>query len=57
MSDIIQWAIVGIALLISTIYMVRKLRRTATSKCDGCCEGCKLHANPETCDDPKRHQN
>ncbi|MCL5104214.1 MAG: FeoB-associated Cys-rich membrane protein [Armatimonadetes bacterium] len=41
MTTIIQWIIVGAAVAIAAIYLIRKLRRESTGDCDGCCEGCK----------------
>jgi hypothetical protein len=42
MSDLVQWGVVAVAVVVSVIFLAYKFRRGASGECDGCCEKCKL---------------
>ena len=40
MSEILQWVIVGAAVVVATVFLVRRMRKRASGTCGSCCEVC-----------------
>ena len=52
MSDILQWVIVGAAVIAAAVFLVRRMRKRASGTCGSCCDACPMGADfAEECSD------
>ncbi len=54
MSETLQWVTVGVAVLVSAIVLVRRMRRQASANCDCRCDSCPMGEEfAQNCEDRK----
>ncbi|MCE5323772.1 FeoB-associated Cys-rich membrane protein [bacterium] len=46
MSVILQWIIVGILVVLASVYLARRFAKSSRGDCTGC-SGCKTASNPD----------